>query len=107
MTNKADESKLSYENTKILHNFCLHFAKSCHIQRVEIVVELGIFVFFKFSAEKSCDRILRFGTPSSYYGALAQRLQSSKKPICTLSAENLKENKDFKFNCNFNVSNMR
>ena len=25
---------------------------SCHIQRVEIVVELGIFVFFQFLAEK-------------------------------------------------------
>jgi hypothetical protein len=39
---------------------------SCHIGSVEIVVELGIFVFFEFSAEKSCDQTLHFGTPSSY-----------------------------------------
>jgi hypothetical protein len=28
---------------------------SCHIRRVEIVVELGIFVFFEFSAEQKSD----------------------------------------------------
>ena len=29
---------------------------SCHIRRVEIVVELGIFVVFKYSAEKIPDQ---------------------------------------------------
>jgi hypothetical protein len=28
---------------------------SCHIRRVEIVVEFGIFVFFEFSAEQKSD----------------------------------------------------
>ena len=45
-------------------NLCM--SGSCHILSVEIVIELGIFVFFWCSTEKCCKWILLLGTPSCY-----------------------------------------
>ena len=62
-------------------------SSSCHIQSVEIVVELGIFVFFKFSAEKKLQPNFAFWDTFNLLRCLNSKeikLQSSIRVICIL-----------------------
>ena len=88
---------------------------SCHSGSVETVVKVEIFVFFSFSAEKKATaKLCILGHLQAIKvpdlkGDKASNLKKSdlysfRSDFC--SAENLKENKDSKFDNNFNTSNM-
>ena len=91
-------------------------SNSCHIRSVEIVVELGIFVFFSFSAEKKLRPNFAFWDTFKLLRCLNSKeihkaSKLNKSDLYTFrsdffSAENLKENKYSKFHNNFSTSNM-
>ena len=57
---------------------------SCHIRSVEIVVELGIFVFFKFSDEKKLRSYFAFWDTFKLLSSKDIKLQSSIRVTCIL-----------------------
>ena len=79
-------------------------SNSCHIRSVEIVVELGIFVFFSFSAEKNLQLNFAFWDTRDK----ASKLNKSDLYSLDLISVQLKIKRKQRFHVpsNFNTSNM-